>query len=273
MPGVDDYELIDAGDGRRLERFGPHVVDRPAPGAIGPRRRADRWLEADITFEGDGRWSGPGLPAARDGWTTRIGDLDLDLRPTDAGQVGVFPEHAAMLPWLRERVQALGTPSVLHLFASTGLTTLALARAGASVAHVDAARSAIAWARRNAARNDLADAPIRWLIDDAGSFVARELRRGRRYGGVVLDPPTYGHGVGGRPWRIESDLPPLLDDIRRLCAPDAFLLLTAHTDRLAASDLGRILGSRGVETGELALTARSGGVLRLGVYARLARHA
>jgi 23S rRNA (cytosine1962-C5)-methyltransferase len=273
MRPVDDYELIDAGGGRRLERFGPHLVDRPAPGAIEPRHRPDRWPDADLVFDRDRGWWGVGLSAAHDGWTVRLAELEVDLRPTDAGQVGVFPEHAAMLPWLRDRVTERGQPSVLHLFGYTGLVTLALARAGASVAHVDAARSAVAWARRNAALNGLDDRPIRWLVDDARAFVARELRRGRRYEGIVLDPPTYGHGSGGTTWRIETDLPPLLDAIRRLCTPDAFLLLTAHTDRMTGADLGRILGGRTVGTGELVLTATGGGALRLGAYARLDRRA
>jgi 23S rRNA (cytosine1962-C5)-methyltransferase len=267
---VERYQLVDVGDGRRLERFGEHVTDRPHPAADGPRRSPDRWAEADLRFDRGGGWSGPGLRAARDGWTTRLGDLTLELRPTDAGQVGAFPEHAGILPWLTTRTRERDAPSVLNLFAYTGLATLSLARAGAAVAHVDAARPAVEWARRNASLNRLDDRPIRWLIDDVPSFVAREVRRGRRYDGVILDPPTYGHGPSGKAWRLERDLPPLLDDIDRLLRPDGFLLLTAHTAALDPFALGTFIG-RGVEVGELAIKALSGAVLPLGAFARLAR--
>jgi len=173
-----------------------------------------------------------------------------------------------MLPWLLERVAERDRPTVLNLFAYTGLTTLALARAGASVAHVDAARSAVSWARRNAELNSLADAPVRWLVDDARAFVAREIRRNRRFHGVVLDPPTYGHGSSGRAWRLSDDLAPLLVDIRGLLEPDGFSLLTAHTESIDPGALGAYLG-RGAEVGELVLDATSGARLRLGAFARV----
>ena len=279
---VDGYELIDAGGGARLERFGEHVTDRPHGGAYGERRAPERWADADLRFDRDAGWSGPGLVGASDAWTARIGGMELGLRPTDAGQVGCYPEHAAMLPWLRERVELRGataptdTPPVrvLHLFAYTGLVTLAVAAAGAAVAHVDAARPAVAWGRRNAATNGLDDAPIRWLVDDARAFVARERRRGSRYDGIVLDPPTYGHGASGRPWRLDTDLDPLLADCRAILSPDGFVLLTAHTEHLGEDQLaGRLglalrRGAADIETGDLRLDATSGASLALGVFAR-----
>jgi 23S rRNA (cytosine1962-C5)-methyltransferase len=273
---VDDCEFLDAGDGARLERFGDHIVDRPHPGAIGERRSPRRWADADLRFERESGWTGTGLDEALNGWTARIADLAFELRPTDSGQVGAFPEHAAMLPWLTERVDPesvdrLGErPSVLNLFAYTGMATLALSRAGAAVAHVDAARPAIAWARRNAALNDLADRPIRWLVDDAGAFVAREIRRERRYDGVVLDPPTYGHGASGRAWRLDDDLEPLLADVRRVLTPNGWVLMTAHTEHIDADDLGAWLSTvvDDVEIGELGLHAASGASLELGAFAR-----
>ena len=266
---VEGFELIDAGDGRRLERFGDHVVDRPAPGAWFDRRSTDRWSDADLRFERDGGWSGDGLPLARERWRIQVRDLSMELRPTDAGQVGLFPEQVAMVPWLVDHIAARpDQPGVLHLFAYTGLTTLAMARAGAAVAHVDAARSSVAWARRNAAHNGLQDHPIRWLVDDAGAFVAREIRRDRRYDGVVLDPPTYGHGSSGKAWRLDDDLDPLLVGIRRLLAPDGFVLLTAHAESIDPEALGGYLGP-GSEVGELALDATSGARLRLGAFARI----
>jgi 23S rRNA (cytosine1962-C5)-methyltransferase len=265
---VEGFELIDAGDGRRLERFGDHIVDRPAPAAWFDRFDPRRWSEADLRFERDRGWSGNGLAQAREGWTSNLIDLTFELRPTDAGQVGLFPEQAAMLPWLHERVAEREPLSVLHLFAYTGLTTLAMARAGAHVAHVDAARSSVVWARRNAALNGLDDRPIRWLVDDAPAFVAREIRRERRYDGVVLDPPTYGHGPSGKAWRLDDDLAPLIADIRRFLLPDAFVLLTAHAETITPEALGAYLG-REAEVGELALEATSGARLRLGAFARL----
>ena len=270
---MDDYAFIDAGDGARLERFGERVVARPQPAVTGPRRAPDRWAAADLRFERGVGWTGDGLRAARDGWTVRIGDIALELRPTDAGHIGLFPEHASLLPWLRDRIAGptkAAPPNVLNLFAYTGLATLALASAGAAVAHVDGARPSVTWARRNATLNGLADHPIRWLVDDVRGFVAREVRRGRRYDGVILDPPTYGHGVTGRAWRLGADLPRLLDDVGRLLDPAGFVLLTAHTESLSADDLGTRLAqiAAGVETGELVLTAESGAELKLGAYAR-----
>jgi 23S rRNA (cytosine1962-C5)-methyltransferase len=268
---VEGYELIDTGAARRLERFGTHVVDRPHPGADGHRRAPDRWHEADLTFERDTGWGGQGLATARGGWVVDLEGLEFEARPTETGQVGLFPEHAATLPWLRDRIdEARERPDVLNLFAYTGLTTVALARAGAAVVHVDAARPAVEWARRNAARNGLEDRPIRWLVDDARAFVAREVRRGRRYLGAVLDPPTYGHGTSGKAWRLARDLEPLLDDVRRLLAADAFILLTAHSADLDARRLGGYLGEA-AEVGDLAITSTSGARLRLGAYARLGR--
>ena len=282
MPGFGDdgpveaYELIDAGGGARLERFGEHTTDRPHGGAYGERRAPERWEEADLRFDRDGGWSGPGLAGASEGWTATIGGLDLGLRPTDAGQVGCFPEHAALLPWLRSRVQARegADPQVLNSFASTGLVTLALAGAGAAVVHVDASRPAVAWARENARQNGLAEAPVRWIVDDVAAFVAREARRGRRYDGLVLDPPSYGHGPG-RTWRLDRDLSPLLEAARSILADGGFVLLTAHTTGLGSPELAGALADafeiRGadVDQGDLVLHAESGATLALGAFARV----
>lgn len=269
---MDDYELLDVGGGARLERFGDHITDRPHAGAAADRREPERWAAADLRFDRDRGWSGPGVDAADDGWTVRIHDIAMHLRPTDAGQVGLFPEHATMLPWLIDRVTARPEPArVLNLFAYTGLVTLGLAIAGAAVAHVDAARPTVAWARRNAAANGLADRPIRWLVDDVRMFVGREVRRGRQYDGIVLDPPTYGHGARRRAaWRLEIDLPPLLQDVRPLLVPGGFVLLTSHAGSVSPHDLGAALTALApaVETGELRLRASSSAELSLGAFAR-----
>ena len=272
------YALLDVGGGARLERFGERVTDRPLPVALGTRRDPEAWRSADLRFDRDGGWSGE--PAARTPWPIEIDGVTLELRPTEAGQVGLFPEHAAMLPWLRDRVAARNelteAPAVLHLFAYTGLATLAMAAGGAEMTHVDAARPTIGWARRNADLSGLADHPIRWIVDDAVAFTEREVRRRRRYAGLVLDPPSYGHGPGGAAWRLDDDLAPLLATAARLLEPDGFALLTAHTPGIDAARLASLLGgalgrrSSDVEAGELQLTTPDGRRVAFGAFARTA---
>jgi 23S rRNA (cytosine1962-C5)-methyltransferase len=275
----DDYDLIDAGDGARLERFGALLVDRPAPGALAARRSPERWSAADLRFDRRGGWSGPMLAEAGPGWTISLAELELELRPTAAGQLGVYPEHALHLPWLTEQATARahggGAVDVLHLFAATGVATMALARAGATVTHVDAAKPTVAWARRNADRNGLADRPIRWIVDDATGFAERERRRGRRYHGIVLDPPTYGHGArGAATWSLARDLSELLSVCATLLDNDGFMLLTAHTEGIGLSELYDALDdavARGrpgeLDATDVELEAASGAVLALGAAA------
>jgi 23S rRNA (cytosine1962-C5)-methyltransferase len=269
------HALLDVGGGARLERFGERVTDRPHPAALGARRDPAAWRSPDMRFDRDRGWTGEVDVA--EPWAIEIGGLALELRATEAGQVGLFPEHAAMLPWLRERVEARAgddAPAVLHLFGYTGLVTLALAAAGAQVVHVDASRPTVAWARRNAETSGLADRPVRWIVDDAVDFTEREIRRGRRYAGIVLDPPSYGHGPGSRAWRIDDDLGALLAAAAGLLEPDGFILLTAHTvgfeeDRLAA-EIETALRRRpnAIETGPLELSTVDGRTLNLGAFAR-----
>jgi 23S rRNA (cytosine1962-C5)-methyltransferase len=262
--------LLDAGDGRRLDRFGGRVVDRPAPAADGRRLRPARWREADLRFEpGDG-WSGR---VAHDPWAVTIDGLTLELRASPSGGVGLFTEQLANLAWLEARVAERGAGvTILNLFAHTGLLTLAAARAGAAVAHVDASRPAVAWARRNAELSGLADRPIRWLVDDAASFVVREARRGRRYDGLVLDPPSFGR-AGARRWRLLDDLPGLLEACASALAPDGFALLTAHTagvdERFLAHAAAQALGRRTLDVAPLVLDAESGARLELGWAVRI----
>lgn len=212
-------------------------------------------------------------------WTVAADGLTLELRPTEAGQVGWFPEHAALWPRLREAVRERPGAEVLHLFGYTGATTLAVASAGARVAHVDASRPAVAWARRNAELSGLADAPIRWIVDDAETFLRREARRGRRYDGIVLDPPSYGHGPRRAKWEFESGIVPLLEVALAVAEPGAFIVLTSHTPGWGGARLGesveRATRTRTgrLDAGELELQARSGAVLTLGAFvdARLTR--
>jgi 23S rRNA (cytosine1962-C5)-methyltransferase len=268
-------ELVDAGDGRRLDRLGSRLIDRPAPSALWPQRSPDAvWAAADLRFERGAGWRG----ADRTPWTVAVEGLTLELRPTGTGQVGLFPEQAAFWPWLRGALAGRDAPSVLHLFAHTGATTLAAARAGAQVTHVDGSRPAVAWARRNAELSGVADRPIRWIVDDALAFTEREARRGRRYDGFVLDPPSFGHGPRGTRWELAETLPALLDACAAAAADDAFVLLTAHTIGLAAEDLGDALvdafepaPGTDITTEPIEQVARSGATLPLGVAARMIR--
>lgn len=278
--GWQDYELIDSGQGRKLERFGPVTLDRPETNALWSRRLpADRWREADARFEvgaegGAGEWHFK--RPVPDRWEMRYQPLGLRFytacRPFR--HTGVFPEQAAHWTWLVERLEAArARAKVLVLFGYTGLTTLALARGGAEVVHVDASRPAMAWARDNAAASNLADQPIRWLLDDAVAFVRRERRRGNHYDGIVMDPPAFGRGPKGEIWRFNSSLPLLLEACAEILDPDPVLVLVnAYAVPASATMLRNLVAdlvpTRGTLTaGELAL---AGGqrTLATGIFAR-----
>jgi 23S rRNA (cytosine1962-C5)-methyltransferase len=212
-------------------------------------------------------------------WQVRVEGLTFELRLTETGQVGLFLEQAPMWRWLRRRVAGAGRAlAVLNLFAHTGGTTLAAASAGASVVHVDGSRGAVTWARRNAALSGLTESPIRWIVEDAETFVRRELARGRHYDAVVLDPPSFGHGPNREQWRLADRLPDLLRSCAALTSGRrAFLLVTTHTPGFGPELLGRALAgslspdelARGcLESGPLDLVATSGARLPLGSFAR-----
>jgi 23S rRNA (cytosine1962-C5)-methyltransferase len=276
IPG-DRVELLDAGDGRRLDRFGSLTVDRPAPSAVGPRRDPSAWRGADLRFDAGGGWSRPGaggdeLPLAQR-WLATFENLTMELRATAAGGVGLYPEQRANLDWVTRRIAGRTRPTVLNLFAHTGLLTLAAARAGAAVAHVDGARTAVAWARRNAELSGLADRPIRWLVDDATAFVGREARRARRYDGIVADPPSFGR-AGRRRWRLVDALPDLLAGCGAILAGGGWLVLTAHTTGVSGPELEGLVRATfprpaKVESAPLALDAASGAHLELGWSVRV----
>ncbi len=249
-----DYDLIDFGQGRKLERFGSTLLDRPCPAAEGiPQEFPTRWSQAHARFARlggqDGQWTVPGnLPAAwpilwkppealmsRRSEELLADSLVLMAKLTPFGHVGIFPEQADNWSWIACQVRKirrqLNRPArVLNLFAYTGGSTLAAALAGAEVTHVDAVKTTVHWARQNAQGCGLADRPIRWLTEDAPRFVQREIRRSRRYDGIILDPPTYGHGPQGRAWKIDLGLPSLLVDCTQLINPPVgFVLLSAHS--------------------------------------------
>jgi 23S rRNA (cytosine1962-C5)-methyltransferase len=277
--GLDDYALLDSGHGRKLERFGALTLDRPEEQAIWtPRLPEAEWARADAAFTGDTDEEGAGRWRRRAGldesWTCRHESIRFICRFTSFRHVGAFPEQEAHWAFMRERLsagQGSERPSLLNLFGYTGLASLIAAEAGAEVTHVDASKKAIAWARDNQALSGFDDRPIRWLLDDAGKFAARDVRRGRRYHGILLDPPKYGRGPNGEVWDLFRDLPEMLRLCRQLVRPDGFLILTSYAirasflsfDRLCAELLGPA-----VQSGELALREQGGGLLATSLFCR-----
>ncbi len=267
MPACD-YELLDSGDGRKLERFGPLVLSRPAAQAVWrPSRPPDVWAAADATFDREQGMAWKIRTRLPDLWTITVEGLRFRLSATDFGHVGLFPEQREMWRWIRQRMGTARrgpdepTRSLLNLFAYSGGATLAALSAGAEVCHVDASRGMVQWARENAALNDLAGAPARWIVEDVHKYLHREHRRGRRYHAIVLDPPTFGRGASGEVYKIERDLMVTLDLCRAVLADDPlFVLLSAHTPGLTPVGLAnavrqtfRDLGGA-IECGELLLT-------------------
>ena len=204
-----DYELLDCSDGEKLERWGKYLLVRPDPQALWKTpRRHPGWEHPDARYsrshQGGGAWSINSLPQQ---WTVNYQDLKFHVKPMNFKHTGLFPEQAANWDFLLETLPRAGRQlQVLNLFAYTGGATVAAARAGASVCHVDAARGMVAWAKENAALSGLKDAPIRWIVDDCEKFLQREIRRGRRYDAILLDPPSYGRGPGGEVWKLEDKI-------------------------------------------------------------------
>ncbi len=279
--GWEDYSLLETGGGMKLERWGDIVLVRPDPQVIWPQRGA-AWGEWDGFYHrsetGGGRWEF--RRALPESWNVRYGALTFKIRPTDFKHTGLFPEQAANWVWCGGKIRAAREAGraveVLNLFGYTGAATVAAAAAGASVCHVDASKGVVQWCRENAALSGLAAAPIRYIADDCLKFVSREARRGRRYDGIILDPPAYGRGTGGEVWRLEEDLWALLVECRALLSErPLFFLLNSYTTKLSPIALGNLLGELladfggKITVGELALPGeRDGKVLPCGVFGR-----
>ncbi len=273
--GFEDYALLDSGDGRKLERFGRFTVERPEPQALWrPKLEPAAWSRADAAFKStgaeedaeSGRWRRN--PAVPEEWPVRLLGVTVLCRLTSFRHVGVFPEQVPHWQWMLARLTGAreGPPRVLNLFAYTGAASLLAAKAGAEVTHVDASKKAIAWAKQNQAASQLGDAPIRWILDDARKFVAREVRRGRSYHVILIDPPKFGRGPEGEVWDVFSHLAPLLRDCAALLAPGhAALVLTTYAIRASALVTDALVreclaGRAGrVESGELAVIEELGG--------------
>lgn len=251
----DDYSVIDCGSGEKLERWGDYYLVRPEPQAIWTSPRTNpRWKKYDALYSrsstGGGSWNNRNLPAS---WQISYKNLTFNLKPMNFKHTGIFPEQASNWDFIMEKISSAGRPiNVLNLFAYTGAATVAAAAVGASVCHVDAARGMVAWARENAASSGLSDAPIRWIVDDCAKFVEREIRRGRKYDAIIMDPPSYGRGPTGEIWKLENNL----FDFVKLCSgvlsdEPLFVIISSYTTGLAPSVLKYI--------SEMIFTSKYGG--------------
>jgi 23S rRNA (cytosine1962-C5)-methyltransferase len=284
-PGFADYVLVDSGNGRKLERFGRFTVDRPEPQAMWqPALDPGTWLRADAQFKaGSGEEDGEGgrwrknkpLPET---WALKVLGVTVLGRLTSFRHLGLFPEQLPHWQWMLERLAEVRgeTPRVLNLFAYTGAASLIAAQAGAEVTHVDASKRAIAWAKQNQQVSKLGEAHIRWIVEDARKFVAREVRRGKSYHVILIDPPKFGRGPEGEVWDVFLHLPALLRDCAPLLAPGrAALVLTTYAIRASALATDALVrecleGRPGVtQSGELAVVEEAGGrLLPTSLYTR-----
>jgi 23S rRNA (cytosine1962-C5)-methyltransferase len=275
-----DYGLVDSGHGRKLERYGPYRFVRPEPQAMWAPS-LETW-NADAEFipgsdeEGGGRWVFE-RDVPRGGWELGWEEVRFRAQATPFRHLSFFPDMSPQWAWMRARLGE-GTEA-LNLFGYTGVGTLAMAGAGAKLVHVDASKKSVEAGKENAALSGMSERPIRWLVEDAGKFVAREVRRGRRYDGIILDPPKYGRGPQGEIWKLEEGLPGLIADCRRLLDADSrFLVLTVYAVRMSALAIGELLrqatadlGGR-IECGDMAVREESRGLLLpTAIFARWSR--
>lgn len=279
----DEYELLDSGEGYRLERFGKYILSRPDPQCIWQKKLPDEmWKKSNAHYarvgvKDKGVWKTlTPVPAS---WIVKYNNLAFNARLTPFKHTGIFPEQSAHWDFITEQIEKVKRPvTVLNLFAYTGGATLAAAAAGAHVTHVDASKPAISWARENQASSNLTDKPIRWILDDVGKFVERELRRGKTYDGIIMDPPVYGHGPGGEVWDFTEDYPHLLHVCAKLLSDQALFVITnayaiSSSSIMLENVFKDVLSKKGVITaGELALQERSERLLSTGLYARWTAH-
>ncbi len=250
-----DYEILDCSDGEKLERWGNYTLVRPDPQAIWQTPKHNpKWFTPDGSYKrsssGGGKWTNRALPPS---WRISYKELTFQIKPMNFKHTGLFPEQAVNWDFIMEKIRAAQRPiSVLNLFAYTGGATVAAAKAGATVCHVDAAKGMVAWARENAQASDLSDAPIRWIVDDCVKFVEREIRRGRKYDAIIMDPPSYGRGPSGEIWKLEEKLFPFVSLCAGVLSDDPlFVLINSYTTGLAPSVLRYI--------SECVFTSRFGG--------------
>ena len=278
-----DYTLIDSGNGRKYESYGDRHFIRPEPQAMWAPA-LEEW-PADAEFvpgsddDGGGRWYN-NKPVPMDGWLLSWNDeVHFTASCTPFRHLGFFPDMDPVWRWMRGQLAGVAEPVAMNLFGYTGVGTLALSAAGAQMVHVDASKKSVGQARANAEMSGMSDRPIRWIVDDAAKFVAREVRREKRYDGILLDPPKYGRGPEGEIWRLEEDLPELIANCRQLLDVNSkFLFLTVYAVRMSALALGGLLESHfadlggKVEFGELAVREQGRGMLLpTAIFARWSR--
>lgn len=278
MSQRDIYQLLDVGDESKLEQIGPYRVTRQAAQAYWPKEKNGReWARPDgehhRSSSGGGHWSYRNRTP--ESWVVGHGEYRFTIKLTDFGHIGLFPEQEENWRWIQDNSQ--GGPRVLNLFGYTGGSTLAAASGGAHVTHVDASKGAVAWARENFALNDCREAPVRWIVEDVQKYIAREERRGSKYQGLILDPPSFGRGPRGQVWKIEDDLVPLLRELAKLMDPLRYVLLSCHTPGYSPECLRNILDTvfdiprEEMEAGEMLVdVAESKRVLPSGTYVRWA---
>jgi 23S rRNA (cytosine1962-C5)-methyltransferase len=280
-PHWKDYELLDSGNGVKLERFGRYKFIRPEHQAVwSPALHAKKWDDADAIFhptseESGGKWQNQ--KHIEPEWEMHYQDLTFLARTSNSRHLGVFPEQAAHWEWISDQIRASQKPvNVLNLFGYTGIASLAAAKAGASVTHLDASKKTVQYARENQRLSGLNDRPVRWIIDDAMKFVMRERRRGVHYDGIILDPPKFGRGPKGEVWEFFKMLPYLLQEIKPLLASrPLFLVITAYAIRASALSLHFAIQEMmdgfvgNLSSGELILTEKSAGrILSMAITSR-----
>lgn len=274
-----DYEVLDTGDGEKLERWKDILLRRPDPQAIWPKQQPNLWGKADAHYHrsarGGGEWEFFRTLPQR--WTVDYRELKFYVRPTGFKHTGLFPEQAVNWDWMSGLIRRAGRPiRVLNLFGYTGGATLACAAAGAKVTHVDAAKGMVQWAGENRRLAEIDETRVRWIVDDALKFVQREARRGNVYEGILMDPPSYGRGPGGEIWKLEDELFGLVDACEKVLAQDAlFMLINSYTTGLQPAVLNNMLtmtvakGRAGrVTADEIVLPVTAGGVLPCGASGR-----
>lgn len=243
--GWKDYELLDTSDGQRLEKWKKYTLVRPDPQVIwSGEKRHPLWKKADGIYSregGGGKWVKLDVPES---WNISYKELTFKIKPMGFKHTGLFPEQAVNWDWFSSLIKNAGRPiKVLNLFAYTGGATVAAAKAGASVCHVDASRGMVQTAKENAALSGLSDAPIRYIVDDCAKFVEREARRGNKYDGIIMDPPSYGRGPSGEVWKLEDNIGKFVSSAAALLSDDPlFFLVNSYTTGLSASTMGYILG-------------------------------
>ncbi len=231
-----DYKLLDVGNGRRLELWGEYLLSRPDPVAIGERCFPELWEKADAVYHrstsGGGSWEYKKKLPQR--WNISYRNLRFVISPTGFKHTGLFPEQAVNWDFYTEKLSSRPGAKILNLFGYTGAATLACLAAGAQLVHVDASKGMVSWARENALLSGLQELPCRWLIDDATAFLLREQRRGNRYDGIIMDPPSYGRGPSGEVWQIEQELAPLIKNASELLSDDPlFLVVNGYTSGIS----------------------------------------